>query len=189
MITTTRSTMLRLFSFFALGQLAASASTTLAKIWAFFSPIEWVSSLVLVMTGQGSVVDGVVATVTFAGHGVVSAVVAAVLGGLLGIMVCTTVELITRHAQASSPLGGKLFLATFVPIWAFLLEYRALSNASTTFQSGIASLEGQASYEMRLSAGFGILLMAVIIPILFLLCTRVLELILHPEKFYSGANR
>lgn len=188
MITTNRPALLRLFSFFVLGQLAASASSTLAHLWAFFSPIEWVSSLVLVMTGQVAVVDDLVATVTFAGHGAVSAVVAAVLSGLLGLMASTTVELIVRHARASSPLGGKLFFATFVPIWALLAEYRALSYVSATFRSIVSSLESVASYEMRLSVGFGVLLMAVILPIMFLLCTKVLELILHPEKAYSTAN-
>jgi hypothetical protein len=180
--------MLRLFSFFALGQLAAGAVSPLAPLWAFFSPIEWISSLVLVMTGQAAFVDALVSTVTLAGHGAISAVVAAVLAGILGIMVCTSIELVVRHARASSPLGGKLFLATFVPMWALLMEYRALGRVSSAFRSCMASLENAPSYEMRLSAGFGVLLMAVIIPLLFLLCTKVLELILRPEKSYSGAN-
>lgn len=185
MLTTTRSVMLGMFAFFSLGQLAASAVTALAPLWAFFSPIEWISSLVFVMTGQLEVVAALVNAVTFAGHGAISAVIAAVLAGILGVMVCTSVELILRHARTSSPLGGKLFVVTFVPIWMVLIQYKTMYRVSPIFQKCVSGLEKAASYDMRLSAGFGVLLMAVILPILVLLCAKVLELILHPEKSYT----
>lgn len=185
MLTTTRPVMLGMFGFFSLGQLTSFAISSLVPLWSVFSPIKWISSLVFVMTGQLDVVTALVDAVTFAGHGAVSAVIAATLAGLLGVMVCTTVELILRHARSSSPLGGKLFVALFAPIWLILMQYENLYRASPLFQKCVSGLERMASYDMRLSAGFGVLLLAVILPIFVLLCTKVLDLILHPEKSYS----
>jgi len=184
MISTTRSVMLSTFGFFAFGEIAAKHSRPLAELWAFLSPLEWVASLVLVMTGQLHVVEALMQGVLYAGHGATSTLVAAVLAGAVGTMFGITLELIVRHTRSSSRLGGILFMSTFAPIWTVLVLYKALSHNSGAFRALTRGLESLA-YEIRLSTGFGILLLAVITPMLVLLFTKVLEIILQPEKSYS----
>jgi hypothetical protein len=181
--------MLGSFAFFAAGELISHTGDKLAMLWSFFSPLQWVASLVLVMTGQGAVVDEGLMQVTHStGHGLSSLVVSALLAGLVGTMLCVSARLFVNHARQSSELGGKLFLASFAPIWTSLVLYRPLSEQFAGFRDHAAWLEQQA-YEVRLSLGFGILLMAVVVPILALLCTKVLELILQPEKGYSQKGK
>jgi hypothetical protein len=184
MIVSSRPIMMGLFAFFALGELLASTSSALASFLAFFSPLQWVSSLVVVMTGQISTVEGLLQVVAISGSELLSKVVTAPLSGLLGITLCIAVELVLGHARKASDLGGKLFMATFIPIWTALICYKALLRTSPAFQSFASGLESL-PYEVRLSAGFGIVLFALIVPMLALLCTQVVEVILRPEKSYA----
>jgi hypothetical protein len=184
MIPSSRPVMLGLFIVFSLGEVIATSSTALAKFLVFFSPLEWISSLVFVMTGQLSIVEGLLRTVTFSGNGAVSIAVRALISGLFGTLLCITVELVLGHAKRASMLGGKLFHATFIPIWLMLITYKAWFQTSSAFNQFASGLENLA-YEVRLSTGFGLLLFAVVIPMLALLCTQALEVILRPERSYS----
>jgi hypothetical protein len=143
--------------------------------------------LVVVMTGQAPMAEMLLQTVTYAGHGAVSMLTTAALSGFVGLCVIVSVEFILTHAYRSSALGGKLFVLTFMPIWVFLALYYPMSKAFPAFQAAVSPLEAQA-YEIRLGTGFGIMLMAVITPMLVLLCTKVLLLILHPERSYTSAE-
>jgi hypothetical protein len=187
MIASSRPVMLGLFLAFALGEALAASSASLAGFWAFFSPLQWISSLVVVISGQIKIVESLLHTITFSGRGALSTIVAALMSGLLGTMLCLSVEMILGYARRASRLGGKLFVATFVPIWLMVITYKPLLQSSTGFSRFASGLE-QLAFEVRLSAGFGLVLFAVIIPMLTLLCTQALEVILSPEKSYSGSD-
>lgn len=184
MIASSRPALLGTFLFFAIGELLSAVVGAAGPFWAFLSPLQWVESLVVVMTGQAPMAEQLIRAVTYAGHGALSIATAAVMSALVGLFFVVSVEFILTQAYRSSALGGKLFVLTFVPIWTFLALYYPMTKASPAFQAAVAPLESQA-YEIRLGTGFGIMLLAVITPLLVLLCTKVLVLIVHPERSYS----
>lgn len=187
MIASSRPALLGTFLFFAIGEYLSTAVGALTFSWSFLSPLQWLSSLVVVMTGQAPMAEKLVRLATYAGDGTVSSLAAAAVSGLVGLIMAVSVEFVITHARRSSPLGGKLFLWTFTPIWTFLALYHPLSKAFPGFRAAFAPLEAQA-YEVRLGTGFCIMLMAVITPMMALLCTKVILIILHPERSYRDAE-
>lgn len=187
MIASSRTALLGTFLFFAIGEFLSTTVGAVAPLWGFLSPLQWIASLVVVMTGQAPMAEQILQTATYAGHGAVSCLTAAVMSGLMGLAVVVSVEFILTHAYRSSTLGGKLFVLTFMPIWVFLALYYPMWKTFPSFQTAVWPLESQA-YEIRLGTGFGIMLMAVITPMLVLLCTKVLLLIVHPERSYTSSD-
>ena len=172
-------------AFFALGQLAAEHVAPLAGVWAFLSPLEWIASLALVITGDALTVQGIMALVTMPDTGILGTLLRAVEAGVVGAMLFHSVTWVASLATGVSLLCGILFQITFLPIWFTLISYKPLSDHFPAFAAAVAPLEGMAP-EVRKGLGFGILLLAVTVPLVMVLGAKLLSGILWPEKSYRS---
>jgi hypothetical protein len=176
-----------LFLFFATGELLSYAHSSLATIWSFFSPLQWIASLALIMTGSPGVIGELMGIATYSGHGILSAFVAALEAGVFGTMLWVMYAMIMDFTGQASRTSALFFKATFTPIWAMLLLYKPLAE-NWAFLSGFSQNLEALPREVRLSTGFGILLIAVIIPILAYLGPKMMELVFQPERAYRSGK-
>lgn len=172
-------------AFFALGQLASEYVAPLASVWGFLSPLEWIASLALVITGDVLTVQGIMSLFTMPDAGVLGVLLRTVEAGVVGAMLFQSVTWVASLASGVSLLCGVLFQITFLPIWFTLISYKPLSDHFPAFAAAVAPLEGMAP-EVRKGLGFGVLLLAVTLPLVVVLGAKLLSGILWPEKSYRS---
>lgn len=171
------------FSLFAVLCLISELVPASAPALAFVSPLEWIASLALVMAGDLPTIQGLMHFLTLKEAGGAGQVIRLFEAGLLGAMFYLAVSVISQAARQASSLGHKLFQVTFTPIWLFLVTYKPFLENVQAYAAMTAWLE-QLPGDVRRGVGFGILLLAVVIPLLAMLGTLAVETILNPERAY-----
>lgn len=171
-------------AFFVVGQLLAEFLPAFANFWAFLSPIEWVSSLTLVITGDIESLRALTALLTLPESGALGMLVRCVEAGAIGGMLVHSLGWIVGFANRISTACGLLFQLAFMPIWFSLISYKPLVDHVAAFAAATAPLDTLAP-ELRRHVGLGIIVTAIALPVMVIFGARLLSTILYPEKDYS----
>lgn len=169
---------------YAGGQLLAEASSIWAAIWNFLSPLQWLASLALVMVGDLPTIQGIMRFLTQEGAGFMGGLLRVIEVGILGAMLVLATDVVYKAAREASRLGSSLFRMTFTPIWIVLITYKPFYESWSVYVKAAEPFE-QLPGELRRGVGFGVLLLAIVIPLLVMLSTMAIETILNPERAYA----
>ena len=181
MPSTSRMALWPLTLFFFLGEVAAHVFPVFAPLWWFLSPFQWIASLAFIMTGSPATVDGLLMVIAYSEHGGISTLVRAAESGILGTMLVVSFTSVTQYTYDWSKTSGRAFSAVFYPIWISLILYKPLfehCNAFTAMAGGLEGLDG----DIRRGAGFGIILLALVVPMFSFMMSKAYELRTTPLR-------